>query len=525
MILFNRELSSSVQDKVEVAAEVVSNEIEAMKVRAQVAAFGMATNPDLIDALANDDRDGIIHIANTLKTMTQIDFCNIIDSEGYVITRTHAPETFGDNISNQPHVGKAKDGYSTTNITQGAVILLGVYAGAPVYDSDMNIIGLISLGFRLDIQDFAYRLKALTGCEISSFLKNECISSTVLYEDGSYLLGSFAPDYVSERVLSGETFIGRTQISGKDVLAEYAPLFGAQGDVLGMIFIGYYTAEDSIKLINLIMIGILITVIVLSVSVVIARSISGTIERRLLGITELEAEKEAAEKSNRLKGIFLAQMSHEIRTPMNAILGISEIQLRDTTLTPEAEDGYRKIYESGNLLLNIINDILDFSKIDAGKMEIMIDKYDIPSLLNDTALLNRMRFESKPLEFNLHVDENTPLELIGDELRIRQILNNLLSNAFKYTDVGEVGLSIHVESAAGSAESAGSAETAGTAGTAGSAETAGTATLPEDGDDNVILVFKVSDTGQGMTDKQIEVLFNEFKRFNMDTNRSISSTG
>ena len=534
MILFNRELDNTVHDKVQVAASVVESEIEAMKVRAQVAAFGMAANPDLIEALINNDRDDIIRIANTLKTMTQIDFCNIVDSEGYVITRTHAPETYGDNISNQPHVRKAMDGHSSTNVTQGAVILLGVYAGAPVYDSDMNIIGLISLGFRLDLQDFAYRLKELTGCEISAFLKDECISSTLLSDDGSYILGSTAPEYVTSRVMSGEPHIGRTYIDGKEVLAEYMPVFGAQGTVLGMIFVGYYTLEDTVKLYNLILIGALIALMVLSASVLIARSISATIERRLVGITELEAEKEAAEQSNRLKGIFLAQMSHEIRTPMNAILGISEIQLRDTTLTQEAEDGYRKIYESGNLLLNIINDILDFSKIDAGKMEIIIDRYDIPSLLNDTALLNRMRYESKPLEFNLQVDENTPLELIGDELRIRQILNNLLSNAFKYTEEGEVGLSISVEDAAESDAMVGDAvgvaaaaavAAAGSGAGSGAGSAAGSDAAADGGDDIVILVLKVSDTGQGMTEKQIEVLFDEFTRFNIDANRSVSGTG
>jgi len=210
-------------------------------------------------------------------------------------------------------------------------------------------------------------------------------------------------------------------------------------------------------------------------------------------ITELVAAKVAAEQSNRSKGIFLAQMSHEIRTPMNAILGISEIQLRDSSLSPDAEEGYKKIYESGNLLLNIINDILDFSKIEAGKMEISPDVYDIPSLLNDSVLVNRLRFESKPIEFNLKVDNNTPLQLIGDELRIRQILNNLLSNAFKYTDEGEVGLSIAVES--------------------------------KNDDDNVMLVFIVSDTGQGMDITQIERLFDEYTRFNLETNRSVSGTG
>jgi PAS domain S-box-containing protein len=101
-------------------------------------------------------------------------------------------------------------------------------------------------------------------------------------------------------------------------------------------------------------------------------------------LTDITKAKEAAEKANRAKSDFLAHMSHEIRTPMSAILGISEIQLRDERLSADAEEGFRKIYDSGNLLLNIINDILDLSKIDARKMEIAPNRYDIPSLINDT---------------------------------------------------------------------------------------------------------------------------------------------
>jgi signal transduction histidine kinase/DNA-binding NarL/FixJ family response regulator len=210
-------------------------------------------------------------------------------------------------------------------------------------------------------------------------------------------------------------------------------------------------------------------------------------------LTDIMKAKDAAEKANRAKSDFLAHMSHEIRTPMSAILGISEIRLRDERLSADAEEGFRKIYDSGNLLLNIINDILDFSKIDAGKMEIVPNKYDIPSLINDTMQLCRLRFESKQIAFNLYIGENTPLELIGDQLRLKQILNNLLSNAFKYTETGEVGLSVAVE--------------------------------PGPGDEAVILVLTVSDTGQGMTEEQIGRIFEEYSRFNMEMNSGIPGTG
>jgi CheY-like chemotaxis protein/nitrogen-specific signal transduction histidine kinase len=215
--------------------------------------------------------------------------------------------------------------------------------------------------------------------------------------------------------------------------------------------------------------------------------------RYSVDITELISAKEVAEESSRSKAVFLAHMSHEIRTPMNAILGVSEIQLFNEQLPAEAKEGFTRIYESGNLLLNIINDILDFSKLDADKMKISALKYEVPSMINDTAQLNLLHNEDKPIDFVLQMDENTPVELIGDELRIKQILNNLLSNAFKYTESGRVKLSVSV--------------------------------APGQDDETAVLIFEVSDTGQGMNKDQIDRLFDEYSRFNIEANRGISGTG
>ena len=210
-------------------------------------------------------------------------------------------------------------------------------------------------------------------------------------------------------------------------------------------------------------------------------------------MTELIAAKEFAEQSSRYKSAFLANMSHEIRTPMNAILGIAEIQLQNKTLSPDNEEAFGKIYESGELLLNIINDILDLSKIEAGKLELVPVNYNISSLINDTAQLNCLRYDSKPITFSLHIDENTPYNLSGDELRIKQVLNNVLSNAFKYTAEGKVDLSVSF--------------------------------IPKTQDENVTLVFRISDTGQGMTEKQINKIFDEYVRFNMEANRTTIGAG
>ena len=211
-------------------------------------------------------------------------------------------------------------------------------------------------------------------------------------------------------------------------------------------------------------------------------------------VTELIEAKELAERSNRSKNMFLSRVSHEVRTPMNAILGITEIQLENDTLSSETKKAFGEIYNSGYLLLGIINDILDLSKIEAGKLELAPSVYDVPSLINDTVHINIIRYDSKPIDFNLHVDENIPSKLYGDELRIKQVLNNLLSNAFKYTDKGNILLSVAAEYA------------------------------PE-GTQVVTLVFSVSDTGQGMTGEQLDKLFDEYTRFNTEANRTTEGTG
>jgi signal transduction histidine kinase/DNA-binding response OmpR family regulator len=206
---------------------------------------------------------------------------------------------------------------------------------------------------------------------------------------------------------------------------------------------------------------------------------------------DLAMQTELAVTASKTKSRFLATMSHEIRTPMNAIIGISEILLQRSDLHKEVRTGLDKMHHSGQTLLGIINDILDLSKAETGKLEIIPTDFLFPSLINDAVQLNIGRIGSKPIEFTLSLSENLPEKLIGDELRIKQILNNILSNAFKYTEKGSVRFSISGENT----------------------------------ERGFTVIFAISDTGQGMHEEEISALFDEYSRFNKIANRMTEGTG
>jgi signal transduction histidine kinase/CheY-like chemotaxis protein/HPt (histidine-containing phosphotransfer) domain-containing protein len=204
-----------------------------------------------------------------------------------------------------------------------------------------------------------------------------------------------------------------------------------------------------------------------------------------------ENEKLRAEAATRAKAEFLANVSHEIRTPLNAIIGLGELEL-GKELPGETHINLEKMHSSGMILLHIINDLLDVSKIESGRFELIPEKYQISSFINDTANINMVRIGSKPIRFKLSVDENIPVALIGDELRIRQILNNLLSNAFKYTREGTVELSVGFE---------------------------------EKTEDSLYLVCTVKDTGIGIRAEDISKLFSAYNQVDSKSNRLIEGTG
>ena len=216
-------------------------------------------------------------------------------------------------------------------------------------------------------------------------------------------------------------------------------------------------------------------------------------EYRRASLESLRREKEAAEQASQAKSEFLSNMSHEIRTPINAVLGMNELILReceDENILSYAEN----VRSSGNTLLGLINDILDFSKIEAGKIDIIPVDYDLSSTLNDMVVMIHNRADDKGLAFNVIFDSNIPKQLFGDEVRIKQVITNILTNAVKYTETGSVTFSVGFDRC-------------------------------EDDPDCIILHVKVKDTGIGIKPEDMEKLFSKFERIEEKRNRNIEGTG
>ncbi|MBR1477665.1 MAG: DegV family EDD domain-containing protein [Lachnospiraceae bacterium] len=218
------------------------------------------------------------------------------------------------------------------------------------------------------------------------------------------------------------------------------------------------------------------------------------LQKRLFREANWRAKEETrrAEELNRSQNLFFSSMSHEIRTPINSILGLNELIIRDDDATDEIKRNASNIQGSGRMLLALINDILDVSKLEAGKLDITPVNYHLGDMISEIVNMIWLLAEKKGLKLVVDVDPSLPSELFGDEVRVRQILVNILNNAVKYTEKGTVTLHMERE---------------------------------EVKENQVLIVFSVTDTGIGIKQDDMPYLFDAFQRVDENNNRHIEGTG
>ena len=265
------------------------------------------------------------------------------------------------------------------------------------------------------------------------------------------------------------------------------------GGVLIALFRQFMEAATTEERLFILPQGLIIVCILLTVGKVAQtalRMTDGQREKLVHYAMSIKEEQRNAEAANEAKSIFLANMSHEIRTPINAILGMNEMILRENS-NEQIEEYAKNIRSAGSSLLYLVNDVLDISKIESGKLEIMENIYELSSFIHDCCNMVAEKAENKGLELTVTCNSQLPSKLKGDESRLRQVVTNILSNAAKYTEKGGITLSFdsHYQ------------------------------------DEQMMLVINVKDTGIGISEENLEKLFTQFTRFDMEKNRNIEGTG
>lgn len=293
------------------------------------------------------------------------------------------------------------------------------------------------------------------------------ISNMFLPDDRLMFMSMSDPDYVTERLLKEQQYkfeIQMMNIQGQYIWCRlmFIRMKGFSRDYPVFVYTVQDIHEDMIRLLQ---------------------------QENIIAAVEEKNKK--LDSINKAKSLFISNMSHEIRTPINAVLGMDEMIIRETDNDVIRSYAY-DIRNAGKMLLSIINDILDYSKIEAGKMEIVDVSYRIDTVVSDINNMISIKAKEKNLKFNIIVNDKMPSVLLGDEVRIKQVIVNLLTNAVKYTEKGEVTLRIDYR--------------------------------PLE-DDKIGLMVRVEDTGIGMKQEDMKELFSEFSRLDVQRNRKVEGTG
>ena len=538
IILMGRLLDNTIQDNMEAMQSLIVRIQKQDETRLLQEILLLTSLPDIVDAVQRSDAQGIMTNPQMVWIKNEFDSMTFTDSKGITIVRSHSDLT-GDDISNRAVLQSALHGSVSSGVffDETALIPYSIRCYAPIYKNDV-LTGALSLGINIGTEQYVDNLFGLTGIHFSLYKDDTTLMSSLKDKSGRRGNGVKLENmHITDTVLhNGGSMVIESEIFDEPYMTMYWPIKDIYGENIGMWAASIPTDRQISETKKVFLIILLCSLGIISVFALAASIIGNRISIPVRKITdyavrvangnlddqitvksndeikqlsdalhtmvttlkdrikEAEEQHAAAVAANKAKSTFLSTMSHEIRTPMNAIIGITEIELRHEDLAPRVMEAFEKIYSSGDMLMSIINDILDLSKIESGKLELLEKNYEIASMISDTAQLNMMRIGSKQIEFELNVDENLPVALLGDELRVKQILNNILSNAFKYTNSGKVIFS------------------------------AGLGDKNHD-DGKITLMFTVSDTGQGMTKEQVEKLFEEYARFNQEANSMTEGTG
>ena len=347
VLFFSKYVGITAITDVETYQSVLQAQVQMRHDIATASSSLMASDPQIQAAMRSKDREVLISRAIEMQATTAVEFCTITDTSGMVIARSHEPEKFGDDVTSQKNIVEALTGKQFTGIEQGTAVKLSIRSGAPVYTDDGQFIGVVSSGFRLDQETFVDQMKKLFNSEVTVFLGDERISTTVI-KDGSRAIGTKAEEKISTQVLSGNSYYGEAKVLEQSAFVGYSPITGADGDIIGMLFLGRYTNESSAAIREFALRGGLIAFVILLFAapliIMIARRVVAPVQVMLRaaeqmadGAIDVQVEVNTKDEMNDLAMSFSKMIDH-MRNQANEIAQISSGDLSGTINVRSSKD-------------------------------------------------------------------------------------------------------------------------------------------------------------------------------------------
>ncbi|MCL2083899.1 MAG: methyl-accepting chemotaxis protein [Oscillospiraceae bacterium] len=255
IVVFSDTINTEIMNSLDIASESLNNHVDGLLESAYISSMYLAADPGIISAMQTQDRDELLRRANQLDTAVGMDFSVFVDTMGTVILRTLDPSSYSDSLAQVYTLSMALSGKTFSAIDESTLVKISACAASPIYYGQGNLLGAVFTGIRMDTEKFVDNMKRLINVEVTVFQGDTRIATTVIQDNGTRAIGTKAAENVSRMVLNGSKYTGEAQILGREAFVEYVPIAGADGSIIGMLFVGTFTDHKNAVMNHFLLLG------------------------------------------------------------------------------------------------------------------------------------------------------------------------------------------------------------------------------------------------------------------------------